>query len=316
MPRPNSVDWDAVTAAAKPHAVIARWQLNLLGVTDGMIWERCRPGGVWRRVLPGIISLHNGEPVWTQQLEAALRYTRRGAMITGLAAARLHGLRRIPPIERIHLLVPHAKQPASYGNVIVERTTRLPNPMHRNGFPVAPATRAVLDGARRLVVQVQVDALLAEAVQRGLTDPSELAGELNEGTRRGTTRARLAIRAMLAGTRSKAEADAERLVTASHLPRPRWNPTLTTSDGRRLPTSDGWFDEVGLAWDIDSLEFHLSPDDYDRTLRRHATMTGAGIIVLHTLPSRLVNEPAAVLSELTAVYAQAALRPRPPIVCQ
>jgi hypothetical protein len=105
---------------------------------------------------------------------------------------------------------------------------------------------------------------LAEAVQRGLTDPHELADELAEGSRHGTTRARLAIRAMLAGTRSKAEADAERLVTASHLPRPRWNPALATSDGNRLPTPDGWFDEVALAWEIDSLEFHLSPRDYDR----------------------------------------------------
>lgn len=120
---------------------------------------------------------------------------------------------------------------------------------------------------------------------------------------------------MFAGVRSKAEADADRLVSGSRLPRPRWNPTLTTADGTRLPTPDGWFDDVALAWEIDSLEFHLSPHDYDRTLRRHATMTGAGVVVLHTLPSRLVREPAAVLDELSAAYAQATRRPRPPISC-
>jgi hypothetical protein len=266
-------------------------------------------------MLPGVVSLHNGNPTWPQEVEAALRYARRGALVTGLAAARLHGLRRLPAFDRVHLLVAEDKQPATYGYVIVERTTRPPQPEHKGGFPVAPVTRAVLDGARRLVRQGDVDALLAEAVQRGLTTPRELADELTAGSRRGASRPRATILVMLDGVRSKAEADAHRIVTASRLPRPLWNPTLTGPDGTRLPSPDGWFDDVALAWEIDSLEFHLSPADYDRTLRRHATMTGAGIVVLHTLPSRLVKEPTAVLNELAAAHAQAARRPRPPILC-
>ncbi len=316
MPHKSSVDWCAVEALAEPHAVIARWQLNELGVSDKMIWHRCRREGAWRRLLPGVVSLRTGEPSWRQSVEAALRYARRGAIVTGLAAARLHGLRRLPALDHVHLLVSIDKQPQSYGYVIVERTTRLPQPVVRNGFPLAPVARAVLDGARRLTRQDEVDALVSEAVQRGLATPRELADELTAGSRRGVSRPRTAIRAMLAGARSKAEADAQRLVRRCRLPQPLWNPILTTSDGCRLPTPDGWFDDVGLAWEIDSLEFHLAPADYDRTLRRHATMTGAGIIVLHTLPSRLIREPDAVLRELRAAYAQAARRPRPPITCK
>ncbi|HEV8557961.1 MAG TPA: hypothetical protein VGR06_16410 [Actinophytocola sp.] len=313
MPRRNKVNWQAVEAAAQPHSVIARWQLNQLDVSDRMIWERTRPGGIWKRLLPGVISLHNGDPSWLQQVEAALRYARRGAMVTGLAAARLYGLRRVPPTDRVHLLVPIDKQPATYGFVVVERTTRPPRPELKGGFPVAPLTRAVLDGSRRLLRQDDVDALIAEAVQKGLTTPRKLADELDTGSRRGAGRPRVTIEAMFAGARSKAEADAYRLVDASCLPRPVWNPTLIAPDGSRLPTPDGWFDDVALAWEIDSLEFHLSPKDYERTLRRHAIMTAAGIVVLHTLPSQLVREPAAVLNELSAAYRQAALRPRPPI---
>ena len=316
MPERTAVDWNAVAAAAQPHAVITRWQLNELGVSDKMISRRCLPGGPWRRLLPGVVSLYNGEPTWAQRIEAALRYARRGAIVTGLAAARLHGLRRIPTVDRVHLLVSHDKQPATYGFAIIERTKRLPASETKDGFPVAPVTRAVLDGARRLSQQGEVDALIAEAVQRGFTTPRNLANELRLGTRRGTSRPNSAVRALFAGARSKAEADACRLAEASKLPRPCWNPTLVASDGSRLPTPDGWFDDVALAWEIDSLEFHLSPSDYARTLRRHAIMTGAGIIVLHTLPSRLVREPAAVLRELSAAYLQAARRPRPPITCK
>jgi hypothetical protein len=313
MPRRSEIDWEAVERAARPHAVIARWQLNELGVSDKMIWARCGQGGIWQRILPGVVSLRTGQLTWTQQIEAALRYARRGGMVTGLAAARLHGLRRTPETDQVHILVGDDKQPASYGYVIVERTWRLPEPHIRRGFPVAPVGRAVLDAARRLTGQSEVDALVAEAVQRRLTTPEALADELVAGSRRGTARPRVAIRAMLDGARSKAEADAYRLVRASRLPAPRWNPTLVAPDGSRLPTPDGWFDDVALAWEIDSLEFHLSPEDYARTLQRHARMTGVGIVVLHTLPSRLVHDRAAVLEELAAAYAQAARRPRPPI---
>src|SRR2546430_4809310 len=192
MPRRTSVNWDAVATTAEPHAVIARWQLNQLGVSDKMIWERCRPGRPWRRLLPGVVSLHNGEPTWVQQIEAALRYARRGAIVTGLAAARLHGLRRVPPFDGVHLLVPDDKQPATYGYVIVERTKRLPLAERKGGFPVAPATRAVLDAVRRMHQQGEVDALVAEAVQRRLTTPRELADELRLGSRRGASRPRSA----------------------------------------------------------------------------------------------------------------------------
>lgn len=249
MPRTKSVNWQAVTVAAEPQSVIARWQLIELGVSDRMIWERTRPGGLWQRLLPGVVCLHNGEPTWLQLVEAALRYARRGAIVTGLAAARLHGLRRIPNSERVHLLVPGDKQPATHDQVIIERTTRLPPPERRNGFPVAPVARAVLDGARRLTRQDQIDALIAEAVQRGFTSPRRLSDELAAGSNRGASRPRSTIRAMLAGARSKAEADALRLVSGTRLPRPQWNPTLRRPDGVRLPTPDGWFDDVALAWE-------------------------------------------------------------------
>lgn len=66
-----------------------------------------------------------------------------------------------------------------------------------------------------------------------------------------------------------------------------------------------------MAWQIDSYEFHLSPKSYATTLERHAAMTSAGIVVLHTLPTRLRSEPAAVLEELRKTYRVAQQRPRP-----
>jgi hypothetical protein len=212
------------------------------------------------------------------------------------------------------MLVPEEKQPNSYEYALIERTIRRPNVVNRQGFSVADVTRAVTDATRRMTNRSAIEALLSEAVQRGYTTPKKLIEELNEGSTRGTARPRAALVGISQGTRSAAEADGRRLILRAGLPLPLWNASLYLATGERLPTPDAWFDKVALAWEIDSLEFHLSPVDYERTLRRHAAMTSAGIFVVHTLPSRLKKEPEAVISELRKAYAQAARRPRPAIV--
>ena len=78
------------------------------------------------------------------------------------------------------------------------------------------------------------------------------------------------------------------------------------ADGVVLAVVDAWFDDVGLAWEIDSYEYHLSPSSYAATLARHAVLTAHGVVVLHTLPSRLHREPRRVLDELCGSYEQAA----------
>ena len=73
------------------------------------------------------------------------------------------------------------------------------------------------------------------------------------------------------------------------------------------------FDDVALAWEIDSYAFHLSPQQYARTLERHARLTAHGVAILHTLPTRLRRQPLQVLAELRAAYDHAAARPRPDV---
>ncbi|MCR3747851.1 hypothetical protein LX88_001789 [Lentzea californiensis] len=76
---------------------------------------------------------------------------------------------------------------------------------------------------------------------------------------------------------------------------------------------DTWCDEVGLAWEIDSNEFHYSKDAYARTLERNCRYAAAGISVVQTLPSRLRKKPDAVVAELRAAYTAAQARPRPAV---
>lgn len=117
------------------------------------------------------------------------------------------------------------------------------------------------------------------------------------------------------GIRSVAEAEARELLLRSGLPQPLWNARVADArTGRFIAVADGWFDEVALAWEIDSYEFHLSPADYERTLERRAGMTAEGIVVVAHSPRQVRDRAAQVVEDLAANLRQAAARPRPPVV--
>lgn len=303
-------------APAASNLVLTRKELAVLGVTERMIWARVRAGGPWQRLHPGVIMLRNGTPTPPQSIDAALRYAGPNAILTGISACGLYGMQRLPTAEDVHVLIPHRNRRLSVDGVLVERTTRIPPTTSRAGFPVASLTRAVLDAARRLRGREQVEALLAQAVQRGMTTPRRLRAELDEGSVRGSALPRAVLASLERGAQSPAEVWGVQLAARSGLPEPQWNARLFTSAGVALAKTDAWFDEVAMAWEIDSYDWHLSPADYARTLRRHAILTAAGVIVLHTLPSRLRTEPKAVIAELRAAYHQASQRPRPDIVAR
>lgn len=65
-----------------------------------------------------------------------------------------------------------------------------------------------------------------------------------------------------------------------------------------LAQPDVWWPDAGVDCEVDSREWHLSPDGWDGTLARHARMSAHGIIVLHFTPRRIRTEPAAVVSDL------------------
>jgi len=244
---------------------------------------------------------------------AALLYGGPQAMITGAEACRWYGL-RVPeqfPASDVHLLVPHQQRILSSEYVIAERTRRLPGAWIRQGIRLAPLPRATTDAVRRIRAEEPVGHLLIEAVQRGFCSPAGLGSELDEGTKRGTAVPRRLLKEWT-DLRSVAELHAKKL--ADRLPvRPsHWNVDVQASVGY-VGCPDAWWDEVALAWEIDSFEFHFSRDGYARTLRRNNRYAAAGIKVVQTLPSQLRDDPEGVLQELASAYAAAAARPRPAV---
>jgi hypothetical protein len=299
--------------AAVDGVVTAR-ALVVLGVPESTVYHRCRDGGPWQRLAPGVVLMTTGHPTTRQLVTAALLHGGPDAVLTGLEACRRHGIRRGPPPEPpLHVLVPHDRQVRSASRIQVERSRRMPRPALRGGVPLAPVPRAVIDAARRLRSARDIAELLADPVQHGLCTIAQLGIELSECGRRGSATPRRVLREVGAGVRSAAEVDAKRLWRRTGLPEPWWNARVYHANGQFLGIADGWFDEVALAWEINSLAWHLDPTDYEREQEKTARFTAAGVPVLPTQPIRLRSDGRVVLDELCSAYGHAAVRPRPPV---
>jgi hypothetical protein len=256
-----------------------------LGLPRSTIAHRCRVGGPWQALLPGVILLHNGPATRADRRRAAVLYcdesaaasaSRAPSLLTGLDALELHGLRRIPsPFGPVHVLVHADVRRVGGGRLLVERTRRMPAPAGGR-WPLAPVVRAALDFARRSRDRGVVRSALAEVVQRRMGTVGQLGTELAAGPTRGSALPRQVLAEVSDGVRSAAEAQARTLARRSGLPAPLWNPRLYDGAGRFVAVPDAWFDDVAMAWEIDSNEWHLSPEDYAATVARRGTLMAAG----------------------------------------
>ncbi|SDW24084.1 hypothetical protein SAMN05421504_10145 [Amycolatopsis xylanica] len=304
---------EALTSQSRG-GVITIERLVELGVPRKTCYDRCAPGQPWRLVLPGVLVLQSGPPTRWQLVQAALLYARGHAIVTGAEACRRHGLRNLPPDDRsVRLLIPHARTRADSDFVVIERTKRFPDPLWRDDIPLAPVVRAVLDTCRCLGTHDSIAALVSEAVQRAKVRPDALLEELGRGSNRGTALTRKVLLKVAEGARSVAEMDAMSVWRRTKLAEPLWNFDLLDRDGNYIARPDGWFDEVGLAWEIDSFDYHFDREGYARTLARNARYAAAGVPFVQTTPSRLRSEPVLVAAELVAAHLAASLRPRPPV---
>lgn len=290
-------DREAAFRAAFQRDVLSRRQALSSGLTDDRVDYRIRPGGPWQRLLPGVYLTTTGTATREQLLTAAILYAGRGSVVTGLAALPVYGIRAAGP-KRVDVLVPYSRRCASRKFVAVHRTGRLPEPGARDlAIAYAPAARAVADAARWLSRPPEVRAVVAAAVQRGVCEIADLAAELAVGPIGGSALLRAALGEVADGIRSPAEADFRILVLRAGLPVPLFNPALYLN-GVFLAVVDVWWPEAGVAAEVDSREWHLSPDSWEKTMDRHRRLTAAGIRTLHVSPREVRESPARIVCQI------------------
>jgi hypothetical protein len=294
--------------------VLGRSQALDCGLSRSAIDHRARQDGQWRRLLPGIYATTTGDVTPDQRAMAALLHAGSHSVITGATAVRRHRL-RCPGLNEVDVLVPAdvRRQSASFVRVI--HTSRMPEQYFSTGqIRFAPLPRAVADATRGMTRLSDARAVVAEAVQHGRCSVEALIRELNEGPVAGSRFYRIALDEIGVGIRSAAEADLRELIDRSDLETPMYNPELYAADGTFIGIPDAWWQRAGVAAEVDSRQYHLSPDDYERTTMRHNRMEASGISMLHFLPSTLRSKSPTVLRDLRGAIKAGNSKPPLPIV--
>jgi hypothetical protein len=169
----------------------------------------------------------------------------------------------------------------------------------------------VADTARGLTSLRDVRAVVADAVQRRACQVRDLAAELDAGPKSGSALFRMALADVAEGIRSVAEADLKDLLVKARVPMPLFNPALYGTDGTFIARPDAWWPELGIAIEVDSREWHLSPEDHEKTLTRGRRMGRHQIVVLRFTPKQLRSRAATVVEEIRRTLEGA--RGRPPL---
>ena len=275
----------------RQHDVIARRQTISCGMSSQALRHRLRPEGPWQRLLPGVYLAGTGSPDTDQTDMAALLYAGPGSIITACAALRRLGM-TAPAVRHVDVLVPVSRRRRNVDFVRVQRTKRMPDLVCASGrihFTLAP--RAVADAARGLTGVREVRAVVAASVQQGRCRVAELAQELIDGPRPGSTALRLVLAEVASGVRIRHRGRVPGSPSCAPDCRCRCSMPGCTRGAVLIAVADAWWPGAGVVAEVDSREWHLSPEDWERTLRRHARLTAEGILVLHFTPKQIRTEP-------------------------
>ncbi|NKQ57600.1 hypothetical protein HFP15_32530 [Amycolatopsis sp. K13G38] len=252
-----------------------------------------------------MIMLDDGEPTRRQMLRAAAYYAGAGSVISGVDALRAYGA-KLTSSRRVHVLVPLHRRVLSQDFVKLERTSRLPEPVMRNGIPFAPPARATIDLARHEAAPDRLRRLLALPVYYGLCTANDLRHELEAGNQRGTAAVREMLRNLGTMGNTYLQGVARELLEYVPLPAPVWNVTVCDVLGRPIGVVDAWWDEVAMGW-----QFGGTTDRGPKM--NDLALTAAGVALVRTPPLELRTDVARVARDLTSAFANSAKRRRPKV---
>lgn len=296
MPTPRSFDTTALEALLRHHEqVVTIATLRAFGVPAPTISRWLRPGGRWRRLLPGVVLAATGRATTRQRLLGAKAYGGPDAVITGEHALAVHGALRpgTTPQGPVRLLVPNGQRCQSAGFVVVERTRRVPSRTVRQGLVLTGVARACVDQAS--VPDADPDGvreLFSAAVHARRTTLAALDEEVHVGRRPRSHVAKAVLAEIAAGVRSAAEGRSREILLRSGLPRPVWGNELLTASGEFLLQPDAYWPAFGVALEIDSMLWHSTPEQLRRTQARQRLYAAHGVVLITIAPADVDADPA------------------------
>jgi hypothetical protein len=237
LPLPSPAD---VLLSQRQAGVLARWQVAGLDISRHAVAHRLATGR-WQRWGSRVLITHSG-PISPQALRwAAVLHGGRGAVLGGLTAAGIDGLRGYPG-ERIDVIVPSGTRvPVRTPLQVHYSELRSSEVQPMREPPRTRPARSLVDAAAWAADDDRACAILAAGVQQRRVAVGDLQAEL---ARRSNVRRHrfltLAVDDIAGGSHSLAEIDLVRLCRQAGLPPPERQAVRTDSAGRRRYLDAAW----------------------------------------------------------------------------
>ena len=272
----------------RPASELSPARVNITGV-DGVFRgsEAIASGAItrarlrwnYRAVFPDVYEENAALPSLRRKTAAAWLWSRRGGIITGRAAAALHGARWVDADTPVEMLWRSGRPPA--GIVVRNELIEDDEIVDIAGLKVTTPQRTALDIARHLPRDLAVRHLdaLANTTDIKAVDVLRL-GERYQRLR-GLPRARTALALMDGGAQSPRETWLRLLLIDGGLPAPRTQ--VMVSDGFNVAFIDMGYDEPQVGLDYDGQQHMTDRGRYVHDIGRAELIDRQGWIDIHVV---------------------------------
>jgi hypothetical protein len=242
------------------------------------------------------------------RLHAALLYAGRGAHLSGVTAARAHGIDARFPGRGIHIVVPQDRRVIAQPGLHIRRGVSLAGAQvleRGDGLRLTSAVRTVID-LGDVLARPELDVAVSDALRQGFVTVDYIRNQLPEvSRRRNVVRFRRMLDELDPTLESVLEAEFLALVSRTALPLP--TSQYEVWDGPLLIARvDFAYAERRLAIEVDGYEFHSRYDRFQSDRARRRKLTELSWEVVEFTAEDIRRRPDAVIDVVRKLLAKAA----------
>jgi hypothetical protein len=278
--------------AAGQHAVVAGWQLRVLGITRSAIRRRREAGRLFA-VHHGVYAVGHPRLTTRGRWMAAVLACGPEAVLSHHQATALHGLRRSSP-SVIHVTAPSGHRVSGVRCHTAPAMRGRPR-LIVDGIPVTSVERTLLDLAAILPLQ-RLRTVVESAQRNGRYDHQRTLDVIATSNGHRGVGALKDVVALLhdepPATRSELEELALEIIRAAGIPEPHVNPSVTGD------TVDLHWPQYNLVVEIDSWRYHHDPTAFQTDRHRGNRLTLTHIALLRFTGDDLEQRPQRFAAEI------------------